>query len=125
MEACPLKLFASAALGKAPASVRFPLRTIPGRFGPVQLEGFAIRGRDGSVRGYLNMCPHRGQPVDLGDGQLFTRGGRLECQAHGAYFEPDSGLCVAGACPGRSLTRLTLQERDGAVWLCEPAEVEP
>lgn len=115
-----MKLFDSRELA-AGASVRFPLRTVHGRFGQVLLEGFAIRLSDGSLRAYLNVCPHRGQPVDLGDGRLFTPAGQLECQAHGAYFDAESGLCTGGACPGRSLTALEVEERLGAVWLLEGA----
>ena len=94
-----------------------------GPYGPWTLEGFAIRIPSGAVRAWVNLCPHRGQAVDLGDGQLYARGpgraGLLECQAHGAYFDPDSGLCLEGACPGRSLTPVAIEERDGAVWLTE------
>ena len=91
-----------------------------GAYGPWILEGFAVRIASGAVRAWVNLCPHRGQAVDLGDGQLFTREGLLECQAHGAYFDADSGLCLAGACPGRALTPVRIEERDGAVWLTEP-----
>ena len=103
-------------------SVRFPLGEVRGRFGPVLREGFAVRLADGSVRAYLNVCPHRGQPVDLGDGKLFTGGGALECQAHGALFEPDTGQCRSGPCFGRALTPLNVHERDGALWLEEEEE---
>ncbi len=120
-----IRLCASSEL-RAGGSLRFPLRTVPGRFGPLELEGFAHRAPDGTARAWLNICPHRAQPVDLGDGQLFTKDGFLECQAHGAYFDPASGLCLGGACPGRSLTALPLEESGGAIWLLpELAEAEP
>lgn len=102
---------------RAGGSVRFPLRTVQGRFGAVELEGFAHRAPDGSARAWMNVCPHRAQPVDLGDGRLFSQDGSVECQAHGAYFDPSSGLCVAGACPGRSLSALPIEERDQVIWL--------
>ena len=116
-----IRLFASGELPPG-ASRRFELGVSPGRFGPVQREGFAFRLPDGSVRGYHNLCPHRGQPVDQGDGRLFTGGGALECQAHGALFEPDTGACRSGPCFGRGLAPLELVERDGAVWLVEREE---
>ena len=118
-----VKLFDSAAL-RARESVRFELGAIPGRFGPVQREGFALRLPDGSVRAYLNLCPHRGEPVDRGDGKLFTGGGAIECQAHGALFDPATGACRNGPCFGRDLTPLIVEERDAAVWLLEPVEDE-
>lgn len=118
------KLCASGEL-RAGVSLRFPLRTVQGRFGLLELEGFAHRAPDGTARAWLNVCPHRAQPVDLGDGQLFTEDGFLECQAHGAYFDPASGLCVGGACPGRALTALPLEEREGSIWLLpEPVDSE-
>jgi nitrite reductase/ring-hydroxylating ferredoxin subunit len=111
-----VKLFDSAAL-LVGQSVRFELGAVPGRFGPVQREGFALRLADGSVRAYLNLCPHRGEPVDRGDGRLFTGGGAIECQAHGALFDPATGACRNGPCFGRDLTPLEVEEHDAAIWL--------
>jgi nitrite reductase/ring-hydroxylating ferredoxin subunit len=111
-----LKLFDSAAL-QIGGSVRFELGAMPGRFGPVQREGFAVRVADGGVRAYLNICPHRGEPIDRGDGRLYTGGGAIECQAHGALFDPGTGACRNGPCFGRDLTPLQVSEHDGAVWL--------
>ena len=117
MSSTPRKVCDVSALSQPRASVRFPLRELQGAYGPWTLEGFAIRATTGAIRAWVNLCPHRGQALDLGDGQLFTPSGLLECQAHGAYFDADSGLCTAGACPGRSLTPVEVEERDGAVWL--------
>lgn len=111
-----MKLFAAADL-RAGASVRFALGVVQGRFGPVEQEGFALRGQDGRVRAYLNVCPHRAQPVDLGDGRLFLPSGEIECSAHGARFDPGTGACTGGPCDGRSLTALAVEEREGQVWL--------
>ncbi len=113
-----MKLFDLAALPPG-GSVRFPLGTVQGRFGPVEQEGFALRASDGTVRAYLNVCPHRAQPVDLGDDRLFLPSGEIECSAHGARFDPGSGDCTGGPCEGRSLTPLCIEERDGQVWLAE------
>jgi naringenin degradation protein FdeD len=95
-------------------SVRFPVG--------LGLEGFAIRDAAGMVRAYLNVCPHRAQPVDVGDGRLWLPSGEIECQAHGARFDPSSGACTGGPCNGQPLTRLGIQERDGAAWLLEPLQ---
>jgi nitrite reductase/ring-hydroxylating ferredoxin subunit len=115
-----VKLFDSSEL-RAGGSVRFDLGTVAGRFGPVQREGFAVRVSDGTVRAYLNFCPHRGEPVDRGDGRLFTGGGAIECQAHGALFDPATGACCSGPCFGRDLTPLAVSEHDSAVWLSDAA----
>ena len=97
-------------------SIRFPLPPVRGRFGPLSVEGFAYRAPDGTVRAWVNLCPHRAQPVDVGDGRLFNSLGEIECHAHGARFDPGTGSCVGGPCPGASLQRLAIEERDAAVW---------
>lgn len=80
-------------------------------------EGFAILA-GGSVRAYLNVCSHRAEPVDVGDGRLWLPSGEIECQAHGARFDPATGRCTGGPCSGRGgLTPLEVELRDGAVFL--------
>jgi nitrite reductase/ring-hydroxylating ferredoxin subunit len=100
-----LKLFSLADLRERD-SVRFPLDE--------RTEGFAVRVGD-EVRAYVNICPHRAQPVDVGDGRLWV-GAEIECQAHGARFDPLTGACRGGPCDGRPLTALTIEERDGQIW---------
>jgi nitrite reductase/ring-hydroxylating ferredoxin subunit len=90
---------------------------VQGRFGPLQVDGFAYRAADGAVRAWLNLCPHRSQPVDVGDGRLFNGAGELECPAHGARFDASSGGCVGGPCVGRPLSAVFAEERDGSVWI--------
>ena len=107
-----MKLFEVAAL-HAGESLRFPL---------AQSEGFAVRDASGSIRAYLNVCPHRAQPVDVGDGRLWLPSGEIECQAHGARFDPATGACTGGPCGGRALTPLPVEVREGAAWLFEPLE---
>jgi nitrite reductase/ring-hydroxylating ferredoxin subunit len=98
-------------------SIRFPLPPLRGQFGPFSVEGFAHRAPDGTVRAWVNLCPHRAQPVDVGDGRLFNSLGEIECHAHGARFDPSTGSCTGGPCPGTSLQPLHLEEHDAAVWL--------
>ncbi len=80
-------------------------------------EGFALRGRGGEICAFVNECPHRGNPVDQGDGKLFAADGTLECQAHGAYFDAASGKCLRGPCAGLSLERVEYELLLGAAWL--------
>lgn len=103
-----MKLFELAEL-RARGSVRFPLGD--------RLEGFAVLDASGTVRAYLNVCPHRAQPVDVGDGRLWLDSGDIECQAHGARFDPATGACTGGPCEGRALTPLPIEQRDASVWL--------
>jgi nitrite reductase/ring-hydroxylating ferredoxin subunit len=99
------------------ASVRFPLPPVRGCFGPLALEGFAYRASDGTLRAWVNLCPHRAQSLDLGDGRLFNSLGEIECHAHGARFDPETGACTAGPCPGASLQPVSIREEAGAIWL--------
>jgi nitrite reductase/ring-hydroxylating ferredoxin subunit len=110
------KLFDSADL-PAGGSLRFPLPPVRGRFGPLAVEGFAYRAADGTIRAWVNLCPHRAQALDLGDRRLFNSLGEIECHAHGARFEPTTGRCTAGPCPGASLQPVAIREQDDAVWL--------
>ena len=103
-----MKLFELSEL-RPGGSVRFPLG---------QVEGFAVRDGAGAVHAYVNVCPHRAQPVDVGDGRLWLGSGEIECQAHGARFDPATGACKGGPCGGQGLTPLRIEERDGAAWLC-------
>ena len=110
MEGRLRRLCASADL-PAGASIRFPLE--PAR--PYAEEGFAYRAPDGRVRAWVNVCPHRAQPVDLGDGRLFNAVGEVECQAHGARFDPSSGACVGGPCFRNELRPLAVVESEGEI----------
>lgn len=67
---------------------------------------FAVR-RGGSVRVWADRCPHHGTPMAWRkDAYLNAAGDRIVCAAHGALFEPDTGLCVQGPCLGESLRAL-------------------
>jgi nitrite reductase/ring-hydroxylating ferredoxin subunit len=105
-----MKLFDLAELTTR-GSVRFPLRA--------GLEGFAVLDATRAVRAYVNLCPHRAQPVDVGDGRLWLDSGDIECQAHGARFDPGTGACTGGPCEGAALTPLRVESRDREVWLAE------
>jgi nitrite reductase/ring-hydroxylating ferredoxin subunit len=96
-------------LPAAGRSVRFPLDE--------RREAFAVRLADGTLRAYLNVCPHRAQPVDLGDGRLFNAAGELECAAHGARFDPSTGTCLGGPCEGQHLVPLEIDEMTGEAWV--------
>jgi nitrite reductase/ring-hydroxylating ferredoxin subunit len=93
------------------ASIRFPLE--PQR--PYAEEGFAHRAPDGTVRAWVNVCPHRAQPIDLGDGKLFNAAGEIECHAHGARFDPSTGACLGGPCLGNELRPLAIAESEGEI----------
>ncbi len=90
------------------------------------VSAFVIR-HGGQVHGYLNRCAHVPAEMDWVRGQFFDAEGRwLVCSIHGALYAPDSGRCVAGPCPGRSLRRLKVaQDNDRVCWYPEPPVVTP
>jgi nitrite reductase/ring-hydroxylating ferredoxin subunit len=66
---------------------------------------------------YVNSCPHLGVTLDWRPDQFFdAEGVHLQCATHGALFEVQSGLCVAGPCRGQSLESVALTVADGAVF---------
>ncbi len=104
----------SATLAEGGAGVRFTLASQAG-----EEKGFAIR-HCGALQGFVNRCPHLGTELDWQPGQFFDVAGLyLVCSTHGAIFEPESGLCVAGPCRGASLEPLVMLERGGQVFLLD------
>ena len=60
--------------------------------------------------GFENSCPHQGRRMDYAAGQFLTSdSGTIVCPAHGAEFNPESGLCVNGPCLGQSLKPITIK----------------
>lgn len=78
---------------------------------------FVIR-HNGTVFSYLNVCAHLFMELDWETGDFFDVDGEyLICSNHGALFKPDTGECINGPCYGQSLTKLSIGERDGYVYL--------
>lgn len=66
------------------------LIAVPGQFTTTNVAGypiFVIRGQDGTLRGFINVCPHRGAPIlETGFGNC----PELKCPYHAARFD-DAG----------------------------------
>lgn len=63
------------------------------------------------ARVWLNVCPHQGRPLNWAPNQfLKDEHGNLVCAAHGAVFEPDSGVCIAGPCHRAALTPVSIED---------------
>lgn len=74
------------------------------------LPAFAVAFA-GAVHAYVNICPHRGTPLDWQPGEVFDESGLyLICATHGALFEPESGRCVAGPCQGAHLQKIPVRQ---------------
>jgi len=78
---------------------------------------FGVRlGRD--VHIYINSCPHIGTPLNiLADRFLTTGGALINCSTHGALFNIEDGMCIAGPCKGRPLRRIPTHVRGGDVFI--------
>ena len=84
-----------------------------------EMPAFVVR-YDGKVYAYLNICAHHPITLDWGMGDFFDNSGLyLICSMHGATFEPETGYCVMGPCKGERLSVLSVEERDGKVYLME------
>ncbi len=74
------------------------------RHGDYLFLGFVVR-RGGAIAGFVDRCPHAGNPLAaFGDRYLTREGDLILCAAHGALFRPTDGLCIGGPCAGRALT---------------------
>jgi nitrite reductase/ring-hydroxylating ferredoxin subunit len=81
------------------------------------LRGFVVR-RGAAVQAYVNHCPHAGFPLNWQPDVFLAPGGSLiRCIMHGALFEIETGVCVAGPCMGHGLQPLEIQVRVGYVLL--------
>jgi nitrite reductase/ring-hydroxylating ferredoxin subunit len=78
-------------------------------------RGFVVRKGD-RVFAYQNFCVHAGHPLNWQPDQFLTEDGQqIICASHGAIYEIDSGVCVAGPCPGKLLRPVDVEIRDGTI----------
>jgi nitrite reductase/ring-hydroxylating ferredoxin subunit len=83
------------------------------------LPAFVVRWRARAFA-YINECQHQSTELDWNAGDFFDESKLyLMCATHGAIYEPDSGLCVAGPCHGARLAAVEVSERDGGVFCAE------
>ena len=105
---------ASDALADGGMGVRFEVH----RAGE-SLPAFVVRHR-GRVYAYVNECRHQASELDWNPGEFFDVDRLyLICATHGASYEPQTGLCIAGPCRGASLAPVRVHERNGNVFCSE------
>ena len=69
---------------------------------------FAIR-QDNQLYAYWNICPHAGIPLNWSPDRFLDLDKALtQCSSHGAVFNIDTGLCIAGPCSGDNLQPVKL-----------------
>jgi len=88
------------------------------------LRGFVVR-RGGNVHAYVNHCPHAGYPLNWNpDAFLAPDAPLILCAMHGALFEIETGLCLAGPCDGLRLRTLAVRVVRGYVMLDDSVPLE-
>lgn len=86
-------------------------------------RGFVVRQGE-AVYAYENYCMHVGHPLNFKPDSFLTRDlSRIICASHGALYEIESGLCVAGPCPGKSLRPVSADVIDGFIVVEGPASM--
>jgi nitrite reductase/ring-hydroxylating ferredoxin subunit len=86
------------------------------------IDGFVINFQ-GRFYAYSNRCCHIPIPFDCVDNEFFTRDKRhLICLIHGATYEPNTGLCIDGPCPGEYLDVIPVAVKQGQVIVYCPPE---
>ncbi|MEC5386679.1 Rieske 2Fe-2S domain-containing protein [Uliginosibacterium sp. H3] len=81
------------------------------------VPAFVIR-HEGVAHAYVNRCRHIPVELDWMPGRFFDdEGVYLVCATHGALYEPASGRCAGGPCSGRGLEPVSVEERDGHIYL--------
>jgi len=85
--------------------------------------GFLVRV-GAAVHAYLNRCPHALRPLNFLPDRFLTPDGELiRCNSHGALFEKDTGLCIAGPCVDESLRRIAIVLHEDEVRLGEDLDL--
>lgn len=80
-----------------------------------ETESLIVHCAPGHYRAYFNICPHAGRRLDYAPGKFLIDRETLICAAHGATFQLEDGLCVAGPCRGQSLRRLEVRVEGGVL----------
>ena len=88
------------------------------------LRGFIVRTANG-IAAYVNTCPHAGHPLNFKPDRFLTPDRNLIlCGSHGALFTRDDGLCIAGPCPGKSLTPVPVEVIGDYVLLADGVDID-
>ena len=88
-------------------------------------HAFALRF-EGRVVAYMNRCAHVPTEMDWRPGEFLDDERRyILCSMHGAVYEPATGRCVGGPCPGARLMPVPVVESGGQVYWTPTADITP
>jgi nitrite reductase/ring-hydroxylating ferredoxin subunit len=83
-------------------------------------KGFVVR-RGARVFAYQNYCMHVGHPLNWQPDRFLNEDSSLiVCASHGALYEIDTGICISGPCPGKTLRTVAVEIRDGDIVVRSP-----
>ena len=103
----------------APGTVLKPLDAIPDPGGaPADYEALPILivRSGGTVKAYINVCPHQGRPLCLPSGKtLISEARYVVCPFHAASFDIETGACVGGPAGKAGLKSVAVAVKDGQV----------
>ena len=86
-------------------------------------RGFVVRKGD-EVFAYQNYCMHVGHPLNWAPHSFLTTDREhIICASHGATYEIETGLCIAGPCLGKSLRGVEVEVKDGEVLVRGPTSL--
>ncbi|WP_158880103.1 Rieske (2Fe-2S) protein [Rhodanobacter sp. L36] len=80
-------------------------------------DSIILLRRGDDVCAYLNICPHAGRRLDYAPGKFLLKNGTLICAVHGATFDVENGVCIAGPCRGELLRSVPLRVENGDIFL--------
>ena len=87
-------------------------------------HGFVIK-KNNKYFAYQNLCRHLSVTLDLNDADFFTHDKKhLQCQMHGAIYEIETGLCIAGPCVGAKLISIPFSEEENRLVIKVPENLE-
>ena len=84
---------------------------------------FVVR-KGADLRAWRDACPHHGTPLPWRtDAYLDAAATHIVCAAHGALFDPLTGVCTLGPCLGDALTPVAIEvDPDGSLHLAAAQE---
>ena len=80
--------------------------------------GIIVIRQGGSFVSYINSCPHIGTPLEIQHGKFLDEAGEhILCSTHGALFQIEDGLCIAGPCINDRLSPVNLELHRGVLYV--------
>jgi nitrite reductase/ring-hydroxylating ferredoxin subunit len=78
------------------------------------------------VKAFVNCCPHFSLPLNVRPGEfLLMSGARIMCAHHCAVFRLQDGRCIDGPAGKMALEPVSIETRDGQVFLRLDTEHRP